>query len=148
MKHLIPAILLLIISLTVWNFFREKTYVGDSDFVMRENTLSPNGKYRIIEYDIDIGAWGFRGAMAITPSDYQDLNLAKYKIPRCYTAFGWTDASELIIAMEDCKSYKQDELKTGDIFQDVKVQVVNADELLLKQGIIRKKTIPPPSATQ
>lgn len=144
-KRWIAVILLLIISLFGWNFLREKIYVSDGDFIMHQNILSPDGKHRIIKFEIDPGAWGSHWGTAITSSDFQDLNLAKYKIPRCYTALGWIDASELIIAMEDCKSYKQDELKTGDIFQDVKVRVVNADEFLLKQGIERKKTVLPPS---
>lgn len=147
-KSLITIVIIFTILLTGWHFLRGKTYVNDSDFVMRENTISPNKKHRIIDYDIDVGALGFHGETAITPVDYQELNLAGYTIPNCYNALGWTDASELIIAMEGCNSYKQSELKTGDIFQNVKVQVVNADEFLLKQGIIRVKTIAPSSANK
>ena len=145
MKRLIPAIILLTISLVVWNFLRDKVYVSDSDFVMRENKLAPDGNHRIIEFDIDIGALGYSGWQAITPSDYEDLNLAKYKLPRCVDAFGWTDESELIVSIEDCNPFEQNEVKAGNILQDVKVQIVNADEYLLKQGIKRMKTIPPPT---
>jgi hypothetical protein len=144
MKRLIPVIILLIISLVVWNFLREKVYVTDSDFVMRENILAPDGKHRVIKFDIDIGAWGYRGSTAITPSDFEDLNLAQYKLPRCIEAFGWTDNSELIVSIEDCKSSEQPELKAVGIVRDVKVQIVNADEYLLKQGLKRGKPIPPP----
>jgi hypothetical protein len=144
MKRLIPVIILLIISLVVWNFLREKVYVTDSDFVMRENKFAPDGKHRIIKFDIDIGAWGYTGSTAITPSDFEDLNLAQYKLPRCIEAFGWTDNNELIVSIEDCKSSEQIELKAVGIVRDVKVQIVNADEYLLKQGLKRGKTIPPP----
>ena len=62
MKRLIPAIILLIISLVVWNFLRDKVYVvTDNDFVMRENKLAPDGNHRIIEFDIDIRALGYSG---------------------------------------------------------------------------------------
>jgi hypothetical protein len=144
MKRLIPVIILLIISLVVWNFLREKVYVTDSDFVMRENKLAPDGKHRIIEYDIDIGALGYSGWTAITPPNYEDLNLAKYKIPRCYDTFGWSENSELIISTKDCNSSDKNDLKAAEILQDVKMQIVDADEFLLKQGLKRGRVIPPP----
>lgn len=111
---------------------------------MRENKLAPDGKHRIIKFDIDIGAWGFRGSTAITPSDFEDLNLAQYELPRCTEAFAWTDNSDLIVSIENCTTSEQNELRTSGVVQDVKVQIVNADEYLLKQGIKRSKPIPPP----
>jgi hypothetical protein len=148
-KLLITLILAVVFSLFIWNLFREKRYVTDSDFVMIENTLSPDGKHRIITFSIDAGAFGDGiGRAAVTPPEYQNLNLANYEIPLCYKSFGWTEQSELIIAIEKelqktstlCEP-KDYDLKTGDTLQDVKVQVVNADEHLLKQGLKKGKVI-------
>lgn len=154
-KRLILIIIVALVTLLVWNLLREKRYVSDSDFVMRENTLSPDGRHRLITFQIDRGAFGDGiGRAAITPPEYENLNLAKYEIPLCYESFGWTDANELIVSVEEyspnitiCEP-KQYELKTGDILQGVKVQVVSADEFLLKQGIKRAKTIPPPPPSE
>jgi hypothetical protein len=151
-KRVVVIIAVILGSLLVWNLFREKRYVTDSDFVMKENTLSPDGKHRAITFRIDAGAFGDGiGRVAITPPEYQNLNLANYEIPLCYESFGWTDANELIVSIDEyspnitiCEP-NQYELKTGDILQGVKVQVVNADEFLLKQGMKRGKTVPPPS---
>ena len=153
-KLLILSFSLFIISLLIWNVFREKRYVSDSDFIMNKNTLSPDGKHRILEYQYDQGAFGeSRGWTAITPPEYQNLNLVKYEIPHCYESFGWTDINEIIISMGNsetsvrkvpCDSRDQYELKTGDTVQGVKVQIVNAENFLLKQGIKRATTIPPP----
>ena len=153
-KLWITIILLFIISLFGWNFLREKIYVSDSDFIMHQNILSPDGKHRIIEFEINLSVSASRWGTAITPPEFQDLNLVSYKIPDCYETFGWTDANELITSVENsqnsmpCNSANQYQLKTGDIVQGVKVQVVNADELLLKQGIKREMTIPPPEPTR
>ena len=57
-KRWIALILLLIIPVVTWNFLREKVYVSNSDFISHKNILSPNREHRMIEFEIDHGAWG------------------------------------------------------------------------------------------
>jgi hypothetical protein len=144
-KCSVLVILLIIIALLFWNFSIEKHYVSDRDFVMRKDMSSPDGKHRIIEYEYDLGALGYgAGATAITPSDYQNLNLADYKIPNCYEVFGWTETNDLTLSVDSSASgkcsFSEKLIRTGDILQEVKVQIVNSDEFLLQQGVKRDKS--------
>ena len=112
---------------------------------MRKNTSSPDGKHRIIEYEYDLGTLGYgAGATAITPSQYQNLNLADYKIPNCYESLGWMETNDLILSLDsstsgNCNSSEK-LIKTGDTLQGVKVQIVNSDEFLLQQGVKRDRS--------
>ena len=146
-KIVLLLVILLSISFAVWNLLRENRRVTDSNFVMVENTLSPDGQHRILYYHYDHGALdSSRAWWAITPPEYQDLNLANYELPNCYETEGWLDANELLVLRQEPCQYreKRDELKTGDLFNGVKVQVVLNSNFLRGKGLEQGSPPPPP----
>jgi len=101
--------------------------VTDPDFIMLENTLSPNQQYRILIYHYDTGAFGYsRAWWAITPNLYQDIDLTEYELPDGYMTKGWSEQNEILVEKWELYYYRQKlgELKTGDIFQGVKVKLI------------------------
>jgi hypothetical protein len=150
MKRPLPIalllIILLVISFIVWDFFREKRRVSDDSFVMVENAVSPDGQHRILVYHYDQGAFGdSRAWWAITPPDYQYLDLTNYELPNCYETEGWLEGGELLISKREpchCRE-KRVELKTGDVLMGVKTRVVLKSDLLREKGLEERMTISP-----
>ena len=111
----------------------------DADLILRVNSLAPNGKFRLLEYQYDIGALGYsRTWWAVTPPVFEGLDLTKYELPYGYMAVGWSPASELLVESwkpyyySDCtwafRSFtievcKTPTLSSGDLFQGVRVVV-------------------------
>jgi len=94
---------------------------------MLENTPSPNKQYRILIYHYDIGAFGYsRAFWAVTPYSYNDLNLIDYELPDGYLTKGWSEQNELLVERWEPYYYREKivELKTGDLFQGVRIKLV------------------------
>ncbi len=151
MKRPFLIVLLLIILLVslfvVWDFFREKRRVTDNSFVMFQNTLSPDAKHRILVYHYDHGAFGdSRAWWAITPPEYEYLDLTNYELPNCYETESWLDNGELLVSRREPCPYRErvSELKTGDVFMGVKIRVVLKSDFLQEKGLKEGQTIPPP----
>jgi hypothetical protein len=101
----------------------------DHDFIMLDNTPSPNQKYRILIYHYDNGAFGYsRTFWAVTPFEYQNLNLANYEIPDGYQAKGWSAENDLLVEKWEPYYYRQKlgELRTGDLFKGVRVKLIES----------------------
>lgn len=133
-KKIFIVVMLLAAVLVVSYFFvdeEQERHITDSGFIMLENTLSPNQQNRILVYHYDIGATGYsRAFWAITPTDFQTLNLSPYELPDGYMAAGWSDEGELLVKKWEPYYYRQKfgELATGNFFKGVKVQLVEAEE--------------------
>src|SRR5437773_12462978 len=70
----------------------------DPDFILRVNSMSPNGELRLLEYQYDIGALGYsRTWWAVTPPRFEGLDLTPYEMPYGYMAVGWSPANELLV---------------------------------------------------
>lgn len=113
----------------------------DRDFVLVTDTLAPDGKARLLEYQYDIGALGYsRTWWAVTPAGFEGLNLADYELPYGYKAVGWSPAGELLVESwtpyyySDCTwafgRFKFEvcttpTLTSGDLFHGVRVVVTS-----------------------
>ena len=72
----------------------------DPDFILRVNSMSPNGELRLLEYQYDIGALGYsRTWWAVTPPRFEGLDLTPYEMPYGYMAVGWSPANELLVTL-------------------------------------------------
>jgi hypothetical protein len=103
--------------------------ISDPDFIMLENIPSPNEQHRILIYHYDTGALGYsRAWWAVTPSAYQDLDLTDYELPDGYMAKGWSSQNDLLVEKWEPYYYRQKlgELKTGEVFQGVKVKLLES----------------------
>ena len=145
----------------------------DPDFILRVNSMSPNGELRLLEYQYDIGALGYsRTWWAVTPPRFEGLDLTPYEMPYGYMAVGWSPANELLV--ESWKPYYYSDctlafsgitmqlctpptLSTGDLFQGARVVVTARKELAsLSQAPTTRKLLnaqwgavfPPASAGQ
>jgi hypothetical protein len=101
-------------------------YRTDRTFILISEITSSDKNFKIIEYQFDHGAFGYsRTFWAITPADNEKLNLGDYLLPDGYKALAWTDSNEAMIEKWEPYYYKDKEvnLKTGDIFNGVKVRV-------------------------
>jgi hypothetical protein len=103
------------------------------------NSLSPNGDFRLLEYQYDHGALGYsRTWWAVTPPAFEGLDLTPYELPYGYKAVGWSPTSELLVHSwepyyySDCtwafskftiEVCKTPTLTTGDLFKGVRVVV-------------------------
>jgi hypothetical protein len=95
-------------------------------FVLISEIPSNDNKFKIIEYQFDHGAFGYsRIFWAITPAKNEKLNLGEYLLPDGYKALSWTAHNEAVIKKWKPYYYKNKEvdLKTGDIFNNVKIRV-------------------------
>ena len=111
----------------------------DPDFILRVNSMSPNGELRLLEYQYDIDALGYsRIWWTVTPPRFEGLDLTPYEMPYGYMAVGWSPANELLV--ESWKPYYYSDctvafggftmqrctpptLSTGDLFQGARVVV-------------------------
>jgi hypothetical protein len=103
--------------------------VTDPDFIMLENILSPNQQHRILIYHYDTGSFGCsRAWWAVTPNSFQDIDLTEYELPDGYMTKGWSEQNEILVEKWEPYYYRQKlgELKTDDIFQGVKVKLIEA----------------------
>ena len=101
--------------------------VSDENFIMLENTPSPNGKFRILIFQYDTGGFGYsRVFWAITPSEFENLNLVECELPDGYRTEGWTNENELLISKWKPYYYieKEVDIETGEVFKDVKVRLI------------------------
>src|SRR6267143_3018410 len=73
----------------------------DPDFILRVNSMSPNGELRLLEYQYDIAALGYsRTWWAVTPPRFEGLDLTPYEMPYGYMAVGWSPANEVLVELE------------------------------------------------
>ncbi len=101
--------------------------ISDPDFIMLENVPSPNQQHRILIYQYDTGAFGYsRAWWSVTPDSYQNLDLTDYELPDGYMTKGWSEQNEVLVEKWEPYYYRQKlgDLKTGDIFQGVKVRLI------------------------
>jgi hypothetical protein len=101
-------------------------YKTDKDFVLISETESNNKKFKIVEYHFDHGAFDYsRTFWSITPTDNEKLNLGDYLLPDGYKAVSWSTDNEAVIEKWEPYYYKDKEvdLKTGDVFNGVKIRV-------------------------
>jgi hypothetical protein len=109
---------------------REVRRSTDVAFILREGEPSPDGQHIRLVYQYDTGAFGYsRVWWAVAPIVYEGLNLARYELPDGYKAKGWSDSGDLIVEQWKPYYYPDEivELKTGDRFHGVRVQVGAAD---------------------
>ena len=101
-------------------------YRTDNTFILVSKITSTDKKFKIVEYRFDNGAFGYsRMFWAITPAENKKLNLGDFLLPDGYKAIAWTDANEAVIEKWEPYYYKDKEvdLKSGDIFNEVKIRV-------------------------
>jgi len=131
----------------------------DPDFILRVNSMSPNGELRLLEYQYDIGALGYsRTWWAVTPPRFEGLDLTPYEMPYGYMAVGWSPANELLVERWKPDYYSNctlafsgitmqlctpPTLSTGDLFQGVRVVVTAHKE---RGATVPKRTCRPTRA--
>ena len=98
----------------------------DKNFVLMESEPSPDGQHMRLVYMFDHGGLGYsRVWWAVLPINYEEFDLARFELPDCYKATGWSDSGSLIV--EKWKPYyypdKDVDLKTGDIVHGVRIQL-------------------------
>jgi hypothetical protein len=101
-------------------------FASDEEFVMLSDTISPNKKNKIIEYQFDHGGMGYsRVFWAIVPTDQEKFNLEEYLLPDGYKARGWTKENNALIEKWKPYYYKSEkvDLKSGDKFNGVTIQI-------------------------
>lgn len=101
--------------------------ISDPDLRIWSNSISPNGRSRIVIYQRDIGALGYsRVFWAVTAAEPADADLAKFRLPDGYRAEGWSDAGELKVSkwQPSYGIHDSREIRDGDSFAGVKVKMV------------------------
>jgi hypothetical protein len=103
------------------------TKIKDNDLKVWRNTLSPDGRHRIVIDQHDTGALGFgRVFWAVTPGELDGTDLTEFKLPDGYRAEGWTDDGHLEISTWKPHYGIRDsrDINEGDLFNGVKVRMV------------------------
>jgi hypothetical protein len=121
-----PLLLILIICSACSD--TPKHYADAKNFMLVSEKVSPNNKYKIIEYQFDIGAHGYsRLFWSIVPTKKKKINLYNYSLPDGYQAKGWTNGGKAIIKKWEPYYYKSEEvkLKTGDFLNGVQLVIIN-----------------------
>jgi len=106
---------------------REVRHVTDDGFILLEDKPSPDRKHLLLAYRYDTGAFGYsRTFWAVTPPDYQNINLADYKIPDRYIAEDWSEGGELLIKKWEPYYYPDEyvDLKTEDELYGVRIRLI------------------------
>src|SRR5258708_6641713 len=103
------------------------TKITDDDLRIWRNTLSPNGRFRIVIYQHDTGALGYgRVFWAVTAENLDGTDLRKFKLPDGYRAEGWTNDSALEVSKWQPYYGISDsrEIQDGDLFNGIRVKMV------------------------
>ena len=134
-----PRLAMLICCLTLAGCGGNSRRSTDPNFILRANSVSPNGERRLLEYQYDTGALGYsRTWWAVSPPEFEGLDLEQYEMPYGYMAVGWSPAGDLLV--ESWKPYYYSDctlafsgitlqictpptLSTVDSFQGVRVVV-------------------------
>jgi hypothetical protein len=99
----------------------------DPDFLLLERHPSPDNRFTLLVYRYDTGALGYsRVWWAVTPRNYEGVNLEPYELPDGYIAVGWAPTGELEVRPWTPYYYIQTKrtLKSGDEFRGVKVTLL------------------------
>jgi hypothetical protein len=105
-------------------------YTDQSDFVLRSEKVSPDGKHKLIDYQFDLGALDYsRMFWAISPVNDDKINLTEYLLPDGYKNLGWTSDNKAIIQKWKPYYYKREDidLRSGDVLYGVELIVTEAD---------------------
>lgn len=103
------------------------TKITDRDLRIWRNTVSPDGRSRIVIYQHDTGALGYgRVFWAVTPANVDSVDLTKFKLPDGYRAEGWTVENELKVSRWQPYYGIRDnrEIREGDLFNGIEVKFV------------------------
>ncbi len=95
---------------------------------MLKEQISPDGKYKMLEYRFDHGGFGYsRIFWAIMPQSTLSGNINKYILPDGYKAVRWSESGEALLEQWEPYYYKEDNVEyvTGDKFQDVTIKLIN-----------------------
>ncbi|ALJ00731.1 hypothetical protein [Rufibacter tibetensis] len=98
----------------------------DEMFILLTDSISPDKKHRIVEYQFDHGAHGYsRVFWAIAPTSKEKVNLRDYNLPDGYKSKGWTIGNEAVLEKWEPYYYKEEEvlLKSGDQYKGVTLQL-------------------------
>ena len=101
-------------------------YLTDENFVLLSDSISPNRKYKYLEYHFDNGAFGYsRVFWTIMELENHEKNLLKGKLPDGYMIKGWTKENELELEKWEPYYYKDIEIdfKTSSEFKGIKLIV-------------------------
>jgi hypothetical protein len=103
------------------------TKITDDDLKVWRNTLSPNGRNRIVIYQHDNGALGYgRIFWSVTAENVNGIDLSRFTLPDGYRAEGWTADNELEVSKwQPYYGIRESrEIRNGDLFNGVKVRMV------------------------
>jgi hypothetical protein len=127
----VAALFVLALAAVTWYMAsREVRRATDDGFSMLEDKVSPDKKHRLLVYHYDTGAFGYsRAFWAVTPADYQNINLADYELPDRYMGEGWSEDGELLIKKWEPYYYPDEyiELETGAELYGVRIRL-NTEE--------------------
>lgn len=106
----------------------DKRKASGRTFILIDEKVSKDSKYKLISYKFDIGALGYsRIFWAVVPYQYHDLDLRSFELPDGYKGIGWSDNNELLA--EEWKPYyhieRDYELSDGDFYKGVHVKIIS-----------------------
>ncbi|MFV1884512.1 MAG: hypothetical protein ACMZ7B_08495 [Balneola sp.] len=103
-------------------------YITDESFILLEDSVSPNNKFRYLVYQYDTGVFGYsRVFWSVIDSTDSTVNLAEYKIPDGYKIAGWSSNNEIELEKWDPYYYKDEEIEysSGDTFKGITIKIVS-----------------------
>lgn len=98
---------------------KEEVFMTDPDYVENNRQVSPNGSMLLINYSLDLGAFGYgQAGTAIFKLSDSTKNLRKFTIPNTLTSLKWIDNESVFAEFDILPS-----LRTGNKieFKDIEV---------------------------
>lgn len=146
-KTLILFFLTTLISCNLYDKRKEDVLITDKDYHENYREYSPNKKKILINYSIDIGAFGYGqcGTAILKPSDTLK-NLKKFTIANNYIRLKWIDnktISAKVDVLDKIRNAEKIELKSFK-FNEVKILVNKLDYIENEHHleIIKRETSP------
>jgi len=99
--------------------------LGESNLIVIDDSISPNGEYKYVAYQFDNGGFGYsRVWWSIIKKS--EINLDSGILPDGYKATGWTDSNQVIIEKwkPNYEIEKIIELNTGNVFKGIPIKII------------------------
>jgi hypothetical protein len=130
-KYIYPVLIVVAIAISSFVYFVQKANerkASDRTFILIDEKVSNDSKYKLISYKFDTGALGYsRIFWAVVPYQYHDLDLRSFELPDGYKGIGWSGKNEL--QAEEWKPYYHIErdfkLSNGDLYKGVHVKIIS-----------------------
>lgn len=118
--------ILILIVLTSCNYVSSQVFITDRDFVENNRQYSPDKSMLILDYSLDIGAFGFaKGGKAVLKISDLSKNLKQFNLPDNLIKVKWVDnktISARIDIIPSIRSGKNIEIKDTEV-NGVKVKI-------------------------